>query len=425
MSLKNKLNRLKHHVIREELQLPSQQSEQLQDPTHQVWKDHQTTVFSYDGQDCLIREVTYPLDYQHGLYQLGEIHDIVSMWNESNSSHPLSCKGHEASDLFFFDTETTGLGGGAGNTIFLLGQAQVLSDKVVIKQHLLPKPGNEVAMYQSFLQGINSKTLVTYNGKAFDWPQVKTRHTLIRESVPSLPDFGHFDLFHAARRLWKNELDSVKLSNVETEILNITRENDIPGFLAPMIYFQFVKQQKPEVIMGVLKHNEIDVLSLLTLYIHLSRKIVKTNHEANADEHFEIARWLDYVGDEKAALLAYQSLIKKGTNKDAEAKYNITLYYKKEKDWERAVSMWKDLIRSSNNGIILKVAIELAKYYEHHEKDYEAALHFTELVSDLIKENNLLLSKESAAIEKRMNRLKRKYSENIARVSAKSDKIMN
>jgi uncharacterized protein YprB with RNaseH-like and TPR domain len=384
---------------------------------------HQTVAFTYDGQKCLIREVTYPLDYKHGHYQLGEFHRIVSMWNESDSNHPLSCKGHDGSELFFFDTETTGLGGGAGNTIFLLGQAQVFPDRVVVKQHLLPQPGNEVALYQSFLQGINSKTLVTYNGKAFDWPQVKTRHTLIRNSVPSLPAFGHFDLFHAARRLWKNELESVRLSKVETEILNITRENDIPGFLAPMIYFQFVKQQQPEIIMGVLKHNEIDVLSLITLYIHLSLKLLNTDHEANEEEHYEIARWLDYVGDKKSAFTAYQSLMNKGTNREEEAKFALALHYKREKEWNKAVATWEEICKSPGNRLTVKKAlIELAKYYEHKEKNYERAINYSELVYRMINESESdSFTLEVKEVEKRLSRLKRKYSENIARASAKSE----
>lgn len=421
MSLKNKLNRLKKHVIREDKDLSDQSVEH--DPVDHLWKEHQTSVFSYDEQVCLIREVTYPLDYKHGHYQLGEFHKIVSMWNESDRAHPLSCKGHEASELFFFDTETTGLGGGAGNTIFLLGQAQVFADRVVIKQHLLPKPGNEVALYQSFLQGINSKTLVTYNGKAFDWPQVKTRHTLIRDSVPSLPAFGHFDLFHAARRLWKSQLESVRLVNVETEILNITRENDIPGFLAPMLYFQFVKQQQPDIIMGVLKHNEIDVLSLITLYIHLSIKLLETDNEANASEHYEIARWLDYIGEKSSAFSAYQSLMEKEPNNKDEANYNLSLHYKKQKEWNKAIESWKEIIHSSNNKTITcKASIELAKYYEHKEKNYMDAIHYSELVYKMVNESEqVLLKLDIRDVEKRINRLKRKYSESIARVSAKSE----
>ena len=80
----------------------------------------------------------------------------------------------------------------------------------MLKQHILSQPGSEVPLYKSFLESIDYTNMVTYNGKAFDWPQVKTRHTLIREHVPKLPAFGHFDLYHAARRMWKHRLERIK-----------------------------------------------------------------------------------------------------------------------------------------------------------------------------------------------------------------------
>jgi len=423
MSLKNKLNRLKKHVVRDETEQKSENfQQQSYDPEQLLWDEHNTQIIHYDGQTCFIREVVYPLDYQHGKYQLKEFQHVVSMWNQSDLKHPLSSKDHQASDLFFFDTETTGLGGGAGNTIFLLGQAQVLEDRVVVKQYLLPKPGNEVALYQSFLEGINSKTLVTYNGKAFDWPQVKTRHTLIRELVPKLPAFGHFDLFHAARRLWKKELESVRLAKVENDILGIYRENDIPGFLAPMIYFEFVKQQKPEIIMGVLKHNEIDVLSLITLYIHLSYKLLSTNDKATDSEHYEVARWLDYVGDQSSALDAYKSLMEKSTKQDVEAKYALALLYKKQKEWKQAINLWNEIVEGSKGKVAIRALEELAKYYEHKEKDLQRATKHTEEMYILFKECKETLSFiDENDILNRLNRLKRKFSKNIPRASAETE----
>jgi len=420
MSVKHKLNRLKKHVIRDEEIVPEKPS---QTPNIDLWEEYQTAVFTYDNQYCLIREVVYPLDYKHGHYRLREFKEVVARWNESELQHPLSSKNHHPGELFFFDTETTGLGGGTGNTIFLLGQAQVLDNCVVVRQHLLPKPGNEVALYQSFLKGINSKTLVTYNGKAFDWPQVKTRHTLIREQVPSLPPFGHFDLFHAARRLWKNELESVKLSKVESEILGIQRENDIPGFLAPMIYFEFVKQQNPEIIAGVLKHNEIDVLSLITLYIHLSIKLLDINSKTTNSEHYEIARWLEYIGEKDSALHAYTSFVKKESDLEPQAKFALSLLYKKQKNWKQAVMLWEEIVNESNSKeVSFKAAVELAKFYEHQEKDFLKAMEYTDILrqrSEKYIELNELINAEE--IRKRKERIERKYYRYIARASAKNE----
>src|SRR5699024_4855932 len=221
--------------------------------------------FASDDEYCFIREKRYPLHYQHGKYPFQQLLAAIEGWNDFSGVHPLSAKGFQPDDLFFFDTETTGLGGGVGNTIFILGYARLVDDEIVLRQHFLPEPGLEVPLYQSFLENVDYTTLVTYNGKAFDWPQVKTRHTLIREHVPKLPSFGHFDLYHASRRLWKNELESTKLVTVEKEILSIERENDIPGYLAPMIYFDYVDRKHPEGVLQVLSHNEKDILSLITL----------------------------------------------------------------------------------------------------------------------------------------------------------------
>lgn len=204
--------------------------------------------FFFEDEYCLIRETVYPLSHRHGRYSFSELDDVMALWNKGGLTHTLSAEGYEKSQLFFFDTETTGLGGGAGNMIFLLGHARVYEDRVAVKQHLLPKPGNETALYKSFLSEVDITSLVTYNGKAFDWPQVKTRHTLLRDRLPKLPDFGHFDLLHGARRLWKHKLERVSLSAVENEELAFKRDEDTPGYLAPMLYFQFLKAEDPALL---------------------------------------------------------------------------------------------------------------------------------------------------------------------------------
>ena len=107
----------------------------------------------------------------------------------------------------------------------------------------------------------------------------------------SLPAFGHFDLFHASRRLWKHKLERLKLSIVEKEVLGIERKDDIPGFLAPMIYFDFVESKHPEGMLGILKHNEIDILSLVTLYTHLTFQLLWIRSAANKTESYEVGRW--------------------------------------------------------------------------------------------------------------------------------------
>ncbi|WP_027409162.1 ribonuclease H-like domain-containing protein [Anoxybacillus tepidamans] len=378
MSLKQKLARLKGHMpTHSPVGEPEREATDI--PYLDKWRDWNAEPFFFDGDYCFIREVVYPLDARHGMYRLGDLHDVHNKWQRSSLSHPLSSAGHDTSDLFFFDTETTGLGSGAGNTIFLLGHARVYEDRVVVRQHFLPHPGAEVALYQSFLSEVDYTTLVTYNGKAFDWPVVKTRHTLIRDHVPKLPAFGHFDLYHAARRIWRYRLESLRLAQVEKNILGVERTEDVPGFLAPMLYFDFLSTKHPDSIAGVLRHNEMDVLSLIALYIHLSKQILQAQAIEHASEQLEMARWFDAVGEADEAKKVYGKVAESDAKEAAKAKWNLSMIYKKEKKHDEAIALWQELLARGNDGWSVKAAIELAKVYEHHYKQPERAYEYAQI----------------------------------------------
>ncbi|WP_246942039.1 ribonuclease H-like domain-containing protein [Bacillus pinisoli] len=414
MSLKQKLNRMKKHLGSESnenvtekpegVKLQSERSSDKVDiPFLEEWTAFDAKPYFFDGEYIFIREKIFSLSTNHGLYPLGDLQKVVMGWNQSSFEHPLSVAGFESKDLFFFDTETTGLGGGTGNTIFLLGYARVFNDKVILRQLFLPSPASEVALYHYFLQEVDYTTLVTYNGKAFDWPQVKTRHTMIRDEVPKLPKFGHFDLLHASRRLWKKEYDSLKLSLVEKQILNITRDGDIPGYMAPMIYFHYLEDQNPEGVFGIMKHNETDILTLITLFTHISNKLLKAE-QGSQTEQFEVARWYASVGEKDAATKQYEQILhKKGTYSWA-AKKALAEFYKKEKKLKEAIKLWLELQDDEQLPLDERIhaAIELAKYYEHKEKVIGKALTFTKQA--LSWANQLAYYKEDL-IRKRLNRL--------------------
>ncbi|MED3563619.1 ribonuclease H-like domain-containing protein [Bacillus xiapuensis] len=376
MSLKNKLNRLKPHIstgVQTEKNKDVQGNSFLEIPFREQWEKEKVFPYVLDQNYCLIREVKYPLSQQHGHYRFHDFLTAIEIWNKQSINHPLSAAGHRAEELFFFDTETTGLGGGVGNTIFLLGYASFTGKEIILRQHILPNPGAEVPLYHSFLEKINYKTLVTYNGKSFDWPQVKTRHTLVREHVPKLPPFGHFDLFHSARRLWKHKLDRLKLAVVEKEILGVERIDDIPGFLAPMIYFDFIESKQPDGMIGILKHNEMDILSLITLYTHLTFQICGVDPNRTRMETFEVGRWFASLGEKNEAKKELTKLVG-GTDLPSEkAKLALALQLKKEQEWKRVVELLIETAKSEDDGIALQSYLELAKIYEHRIKDMEIA----------------------------------------------------
>lgn len=413
MSLKAKLNRLKPHISSvglteedKEHQLAEVSTKEI--PHQDRWKQEGVFPYFMEQDYCLIREVKYPLSQRHGQYRFSDFLTAVEVWNSHSIMHPLSAKGHKAEELFFFDTETTGLGGGVGNTIFLLGYASVAGDELILRQHILPHPGAEVPLYQSFLERVNYKTLVTYNGKSFDWPQVKTRHMLVREHVPKLPKFGHFDLFHAARRLWKHKLERLKLSIVEKEVLGVERIDDIPGYLAPMIYFDFIESKQPEGMLGILRHNEIDILSLITLYTHLTFQLCGIDQRQSRKESFEVGRWFSTLGENYEA---EKVLTKLTTERDAtsfKAMCTLAFQKKKEGDWENAQNLFEEVVESGDDMMMISAAVELAKIFEHKKREYRSAISYCQkAIGVLTQSESNAVGKGQLSLEELENRLKR------------------
>lgn len=424
MSIKHKLNRMKAHLntgngtAKQKAATPESKQERIEIPHYEKWEKCGAKAIFLEDEYCLIREVSYPLTHRHGKYSFDMLLDITRIWNESDLSHPLSAKGFAADNMFFFDTETTGLGAGAGTSIFLLGYAFIENDMVKVRQHFLPRPGYEVPFYQTFLERVNYETLVTYNGKSFDWPQVISQHTLLRGRLPKLPAFGHFDLYHAARRLWRNKLERVKLAVVEEEVLGFKREDDVPGYLAPMIYFDYVDRQDPEGIFKIMKHNELDVLSLITLYIHLSALLLNQEF-AKHEDSFELARWFSALKDRNRAIHSFEKGVLETKQKDEglNVKFHLANEHKKNRNIYAAVELWHETVHSSQSDLKALSHIELAKYYEHAAKDYEIAQYHANAARGVVIDNNIQKATLKVIdLDKRVKRLNQKLAAKVHKV---------
>src|SRR5690606_25250317 len=124
----------------------------------------------------------------------------------------------------------------------------------VVQQLFVRDPGEEWAMLHYFKQlAANFSHLVTYNGKSFDWPLLANRYVLNR-MAEGPAELEHLDLLYIARSLWKNSLDSCRLSRVEEARLGIMREGDVPGSLVPTLYFQYLTDGDFTPLEGVFRH---------------------------------------------------------------------------------------------------------------------------------------------------------------------------
>lgn len=196
----------------------------------------------------------------------------------------------------YLDTEATGLSGGTGTIPFLIGLAWFEGDQLVAEQLLLRRLGEEAPMLARLVERLAaSSMLVTFNGKSFDLPLLRTRFVMNRLSRPDEPP--HFDLVHLARRIhrraphaptpggrtlagvatgegptverWDDEgarrLSSCKLVALERTLLGFSREGDIEGGEVPARYAQFLRHGDADAIRAVCDHNLWDVVSMAAL----------------------------------------------------------------------------------------------------------------------------------------------------------------
>lgn len=173
-------------------------------------------------------------------------------------------EGVDPGRLVFLDTETTGLSGGAGTIPFLVGLAWFERGRLEVSQLLLPRPGEEGPLLRAVAERLEwASGVVTYNGKCFDWPLLRTRFVLNR--LPPPPGLPHLDLLHCARRVFRRRLPTTRLLDIERHVLGHARDADIPGAEVPEAYFEFLRTGDAGRLGLVVSHNAQDLLALAAL----------------------------------------------------------------------------------------------------------------------------------------------------------------
>ncbi len=166
----------------------------------------------------------------------------------------------------YLDTETTGLAGGTGTVPFLLGLAwyDVESGAFMLEQALLRRLGEEAPILDLLTTRIaGASMIVTFNGKAFDMPLLRTRYVMNRIPAPAEPP--HLDLVHVARRIHRSRLRSRTLIAIENEVLGRARIDDVAGGDIVATYMHFLRSGDDAALLGVVEHNAADVLAMVAL----------------------------------------------------------------------------------------------------------------------------------------------------------------
>ncbi|HEV2239085.1 MAG TPA: ribonuclease H-like domain-containing protein [Ktedonobacterales bacterium] len=270
---------------------------------------------------CYVVERRYPLSHAHGAHTLAT--GASGAWQDGllalarTPAERAHVRGADPRRFVYLDTETTGLAGGTGTYAFLVGCARYEDDAFVVRQFFLRTLAEEHALLHGVAGALaGCEVLVTYNGKAFDWPLLETRYALARRGGPRGPQAPpvHLDLLFASRRLWRTRLTACGLGEVERHALGVERGADTPGWLIPQLYFAYLRERDVRPLVGVFRHNALDLLSLAGLLgrIGALRLPGAPDGEATAiavDELLALGRCCAEDGDLARALAALQSAL--------------------------------------------------------------------------------------------------------------------
>lgn len=169
-------------------------------------------------------------------------------------------------DLLFMDIETTGLS--SSNPLFLIGTLREENGVSLLELFLARNFGEERAALHAFHQICEGKTLVTFNGKSFDWPYIEGRS--LRGGLKNSTPRAHFDLLHHARSKWKPLVPNCRLQTLEYYLCNRKRDGDIPSSRIPDQYLEFAERygstgRGAHLLGPIVHHNAWDVLTMADL----------------------------------------------------------------------------------------------------------------------------------------------------------------
>ncbi|HEX7004316.1 MAG TPA: ribonuclease H-like domain-containing protein [Trueperaceae bacterium] len=308
-----------------------------------------------------MREVRHSRGARHGREPIG-----------NSSLHPLlmrhagAAAPHEGGPVLYIDTETTGLMGGTGTFAFLIGVGVHDEHGFEVRQLFLPGPEHERSQLRSFAALVEgASAVVTYNGATFDLPLLRNRFALHGLPDP-LAQVPHLDLLHLARRFWRETLPDCSLTTVERRILGASRSlNDVPGFEVPARYFEFLRSWDASGLVGVIEHNETDIVALAALRSKFER-LVEDPATALAHEAHAMGLWMERLGEVELALARYLE----AASARMEAGWHASLLLKRLGRLEEAAKLWRTLGRQG----MAAAWVELAKAQEHSWHDFRAAL---------------------------------------------------
>jgi uncharacterized protein YprB with RNaseH-like and TPR domain len=356
--------------------------------------------------------------------------DLLSRSRDAEHSRRTRAALDDPARWLFLDSETTGLAGGTGTYPFLVGIAWWDAGALQVEQFFMRDFSEEHSLLHELATRLAERpVLVTFNGKSFDWPLLENRFTMTR-SIPTPCLSAHFDLLHPARALWKLRLGSVRLVELERRVLDAARlgwhrEDDIASALIPQFYFDYLRGGRSEPLVGVVRHNQMDLRGLAALFGKISSLLASQEKDRDGIDSldlFGLSRFLERRGASDRAHAACSQALNLGLPAEfrPRARRELALLAKRRGDHAAAATLWLELVADPQDGVL--ACEQLAIHYERRARDPARAAEFAHL--GLAKLQRMLTHSRDAYAAARVARLSAKFSSRIKRLES-GNKVAN
>lgn len=348
----------------------------------ELWVREAETAFAPEAGDTAPRpeepfsreDHDFPLASRYGganLLRLRRVSEEAAARLQIRPEEP----GVDLSRALFLDTETSGLAGGTGTFAFLIGVGYVEEDRFRVTQFLMRSPVGETAMLEELaVLAAGRRDLVTYNGGSFDLPLLETRFAMNGVTSP-FRGARHLDLLHPARRLFKPRHENARLATLEREVLEVERDDDIPGDRIPQVFFDFLRQGHHPAMESVLAHNRYDIVTLAALALRALERMDADWHSDDPADLHGAGHHFWRRGEPEVAIPLLERALSAGLSGRNRDRCLLDLGERRKQlgDWTGALELWRR-VAIVDSRERLDALVWFAKHEEHQRKDPARAL---------------------------------------------------
>lgn len=328
---------------------------------------------------CAARCTTLPTEGLHGCTRLDAI-DGMDPTDLELLTGDGSLRELDPRRAVYLDTETTGLAGGAGTYVFLVGLGRFVEGGAGFEvwQGFLRGPEDEPELLAECARRLRTASaVVSFFGKSFDRHRLEDKMRLVGVEPP-FADLPHLDLYHPLRRLYGGAYADGRLKTLEHELCGVEREDDLPGSEAPAAWFDYLAE-RPHRLEGVFRHNLDDVLSLVTLAAHLGRASREEDPGGGplrgdaAARAAGLGRSHEASGDRARAVEWLGRAVERGHPRPRPLLLSRARLARREGRGDLAEELLRALVRGPEDASTAPALVELAMLLEHTRRDLSAA----------------------------------------------------